>query len=109
MLYNLEGLRHNEYHANTSTWTNQKGYRTTVYFILLLFFKFLFTATGRNAKRLYTLEALSNNKYHSRIFTWMSQKGYRTTAYFFFYLFYFFFTATGRNAKRVVYPRSAQA
>ena len=34
VLYILEALRHNEYHARTSTWMNQKGYRTTVYFSL---------------------------------------------------------------------------
>ena len=52
------------------------------------FFKFLFTATGRNAKRLYTLEALSNNEYHSRISTWMNQKGYRTSSLFFIFFFF---------------------
>ena len=31
MLYILEAHRH-EYHARTSTWMNQKGYRTTAFF-----------------------------------------------------------------------------
>ena len=30
----LEALRHNEHQARTSTWMNQKGYRTTAYFFL---------------------------------------------------------------------------
>jgi len=33
MLYILEAHRH-EYHARTSTWMNQKGYRTTAFFSL---------------------------------------------------------------------------
>ena len=34
VLYTLEAHRHNEYHARTSTWMNQKGYRTNAYFFL---------------------------------------------------------------------------
>ena len=34
VLYILEALRHFEYHARTSIWMNQKGYRTTATFFL---------------------------------------------------------------------------
>ena len=39
----LEALRHKYHHARTSTWVNQKRYRTTPYF-------FFFSATDWNAK-----------------------------------------------------------
>ena len=49
MLYILEAHRH-KYHARTSTWMNQKGYRTNAYLFIYSSF-FFFFSTRRNAKR----------------------------------------------------------